>query len=57
MIYTGYTFLPVSSALVAPSLVLIGSTEVVGGLSSTLSLTTGTLNIHSWARASTSESG
>ena len=52
-----YKFLPVSSAFVAPSLVLMGSTAVVGGFSSILSLSTGTLNIHSWANASTSESG
>ena len=52
-----YKFLPVSSAFVVPSLVLMGSTAVVGGFSSILSLSTGTLNIHSWANASTSESG
>lgn len=53
-----HVYLPVSSALVAPSLVFIGSTEAVGSLSSAaISFTVGALNMHSWFRASTSESG
>ena len=47
----------VSSALVAPSLVLMGSTGADGSLSSAVSFTDGALNIHSCAKASTSDRG
>lgn len=52
-----HTILLVSSALVAPSLVLMGSAKVVGNLSSAVSFTTGALNIHSCVNASTSDNG
>ena len=49
--------LPVSSALVVPSLVLMGSTGADGTLSSAVSFTAGALNIHSCAKASTNDRG